>query len=275
MRLVLLDLDKTLIDERYRLTIDSARVVEVVTTCANAGISVGFCSDSPLLTLMQWAQQLHIGGPIVFEQGAGVYQSAAQTSTIVLPEATTWFSELRKRFVTKMMDRLPEWGVYVGDNTDFIRSGQRFPGACRFVALVSGIRQQSFGVHVRRVQGTDGELTIDTEALHMIRGEGEAIARQLSSKTLDIDENPEYGILIIHSMRTEKRNGVRFLIEHEHPELVAMIGDSPRDYMDDARIIQYAVGNARAEYKERCVYVADTTYTAGVLEILNRLLQEH
>lgn len=268
--LILLDLDKTLIDESYQPTIPDEMVRQAVNACLERDITIGLCSDSALNLLQYWEERFGMKGPIVFEKGAAVFYPTAGEKYVATPEATKWFPELRRRFAFKMVDRLPEWFTVVGDNTMFIQEQQRLPGGSRYAVLLSGVRQYSFGAHVRAVRD-DGTLLIDTGALPIIRDEVVDIATSLFGEELDIDANPEYGTLIIHAACTRKRNGVRAIIEQRHPSRILMVGDSLPDFLDLAEVDQYAVGNAKEEYKQRCKYVANATYTEGVIEILGRL----
>ncbi len=57
--LVLMDLDKTLIKEDY-LPDDLDRFLQVADRLQAAGITLGLHSDSPLKSLMQFAEMFHI-----------------------------------------------------------------------------------------------------------------------------------------------------------------------------------------------------------------------
>ena len=119
-------------------------------------------------------------------------------------------------------------------------------------------------------------VTTPLSYLHLdndtVRIEVEAIARSLTAEPLDVDENSEYGILIIHAARNVKANGVRALIERTGAARIAYIGDSWRDNIGDLRVIQCAVGNATEEYKRHCRFVATQSYTAGAVELLEAIL---
>lgn len=83
MRLVLLDLDNTLIDADYCLTVPENEFRTVIQELANKGVHVGLCSDSAVITLRQWADRLGLTRPIVAERGAVVWDSARQIENIL------------------------------------------------------------------------------------------------------------------------------------------------------------------------------------------------
>lgn len=271
-RIILCDLDKTLIDKSYHLTIPAEKVRSVARRCADAGIVIGLCSDSPLPLLEQWAEELGFTGPIVFEQGAGFCDAVGGSALSVLPNATDWFPRLRDEVVRLALTKVPRYGIYIGDNTTLVRNGVLLPGPCEYYLLVSGTRRYSFAAHVRRRDATSGLLVIDPVELRRMRLEIEAIARSITDEPLDVDENAEYGTLIIHAARTRKANGVRALLERMGATSLVFIGDSKPDFIGDPRVIQCAVGNAQEEYKQHCQFVAQGTYTAGVIELLEMIL---
>jgi len=268
--LVLVDLDKTLIDERYQLTIPVRKVRKAIQALERKGVLFGLCSDSPLPMLQVWQERIGAHGPIVSEQGALVFDPTDGTEFATLPEATGWFPALRERVVMDGIKRIHSWSTYLGDSTELIRQKVRIHGRHEVLLLVNSQRRHSFAAHLRRV-GKRGELSIDSEMLSTLRQEVEEQARTMTAEPLDIDENPEYGILILHAERNVKANGVRALIDQFRISQVTYIGDSWRDLIGDQQVNQTAVNNAMDAYKKHCSYVAQATYTEGVLEILERL----
>lgn len=269
--LVLADLDKTLIDERYHLTVPVRKVRKAIQSLERRGILFGLCSDSPLPMLQAWQERIGAHGPIVSEQGALVFDPTSRTGFATLPEATEWFPTLRDEVVRSRIQKLHSWSIYLGDSTELIRQKVRVPGRHEVLILVNSQRRHSFAAHLRRV-GKRGELSIDSEMLSALRQEVEELARTMTTEPLDVDENPEYGVLILHAERNVKANGVRALVEQLKLSRVTYIGDSWRDLIGDQRVNQTAVNNAMDTYKEHCSYIASASYTEGVLEILGRLL---
>lgn len=268
--LVLADLDKTLIDERYQLTVPVKKVREAVRSLEKEGVLFGFCSDAPLPMLKVWQERIGAHGPIVSEQGAFIFDPAHESGFATLPEATRWFPLLRAEVIKRSLQKLHSWSTYLGDSTELIRQEIRIPGRHEFLLLVNSQRHHSFAAHVRRVS-TRGILSIDGAILKEFREEVEVVARSMTTEPLDVDENPEYGVLILHAERNVKTNGVRALADRRGISRITYIGDSWRDVINDPRVNQTAVNNAADEYKKHCSFVAEASYTEGVLEILDRL----
>lgn len=269
-RCVLIDLDKTLIDSSYQLT--SSEIYGVVAECEQRGLLVGLCSDSALPTLRRWSDHLGMRGPIVFERGAGIYFPATGENITLHPEATGWFRSLRTIFVEKALEHLPDWAVFIGDNTEMKRAGIAFPGDYKIAILVSALRDHSFGAHIASHYGE--RLLTDAasrEVLRRIRLDVEVLAANLSVELLDVDENQEYGVLIVHASTNSKRNATRELLSRGLG-VVGLIGDSIYDYVNEDRVKQYAVANADQTYKAKCCYVATAPITEGVAEILQMII---
>lgn len=269
--LVLADLDKTLIDERYQLTVPVEKIRGAIRNLEEKGILFGLCSDSPLPTLRVWQERIGAHGPIVSEQGALVFDPVNGSEFATFPEATGWFTDLRGEVIKRSLLKIPVWSTYLGDSTELIRQRVCFPGRHEFLLLVNGQRLHSFAAHVRRV-GVHGTLSVDSGALKEFRQEVEAIASTMTTEPLDVDENSEYGVLILHVERNVKTNGVRALIRRHGISRITYVGDSWRDIINDPRVNQVAVNNAMDEYKKHCSYVASATYTEGVCDILERIV---
>ena len=103
MKLVLLDLDNTLVDADYRLTVPEKEFHAVVQELTRKDVRVGLCSDSAVITLRQWADRLKLTGPIVAERGAVLWNSSQQIENILDVPGTAWFRELRESFINAIM----------------------------------------------------------------------------------------------------------------------------------------------------------------------------
>lgn len=67
-KLVLIDLDKTLIDTNYQP--NDGRINSEIKRLQNGGWQLGLSSDTPLLTLQRWSDIFGMSGPIIAERGA-------------------------------------------------------------------------------------------------------------------------------------------------------------------------------------------------------------
>ncbi|RME58396.1 HAD family phosphatase [Candidatus Parcubacteria bacterium] len=258
MKLVLLDLDKTLIDESYNLT--DSHITTVVQQLERDGIQVGLCSDSPLATLQFWCKKIAATGPIVFERGAGIFHRGEKS----FPNRhnTLWFPELRANFVNCCLELLPEIGLFIGDAVQVVRNKTKLPHS-RSV-LINGLRECSFSFHVIADKKEQAN-----ELLKSLGDNAEKIAQSLWKGKLDVEINKEYLISIIHADDTRKKLAVQSLM-HRFGQ-VYFIGDSLNDYVDTPGVVQCAVANASANYKAKSALIASKEYTKGVIEILEKI----
>lgn len=274
-KVVLIDLDKTLIDTSYKLT---DNLSEVVKLCRSKGVHLGLCSDTPLKPLMRWAEKLGFDGPIIAELGALVYLPESKQTIITHPEKTGFFSKLRGDFIKRLGQPFHEISIFIGDNTEFISQEISFDFLDEMVVLVSGYRTQSLAFHVRRYDREKSTLVKDVNLLKKIT--------KIAEETLEagffsnmypfigdlwIDMNEKYGITIFHSRKSNKKEGVKLVMQRSGIKNVAMIGDSIYDFLDDKAIVQLAVGNANTDYKEKCAFASSYEYTAGVKDLLNKI----
>lgn len=272
MKLVLLDLDNTLIDAEYRLTVPEDEFRAVVQELADKDIRVGLCSDSAAITLCQWAERLGLTGPIIAERGAVVWDSSERSANIINVEQTAWLRELREAFVLKIMRDMPGATLMLGDATQFVKARPMNPAMTEQVFAINGFRVASFSFFACRPNNDRSALEPDPALLK----EASAIVEELlstfnkSKQDLFWDENPRYGILIVHAATTEKKHGISTLIEHLAPSEVVMVGDGMADFLDLTHVAQYAVGNADPLYKAKASFVAEHPLTEGVIECLRQ-----
>src|SRR5437588_3343222 len=68
-KIILLDLDGTLIDKEYRLTVSDEYIKATIKSIQDKNVLVGINSDTPLLPLRSWAHHLGMRGPLIAEKG--------------------------------------------------------------------------------------------------------------------------------------------------------------------------------------------------------------
>lgn len=273
MRLVLLDLDKTLLDVDYRLTTPEHQFREVVGELAGKGVMVGLCSDSSILSLRQWHDCLGLTGPLIGERGAVVWDSSFAHAEFVDVNETLWLQNLRGSFLAQATVRFPEVTLVVGDATKFIKHSAVFPSMTRNVLAVNSFRMASFSFFARQLSN-ESFLESDAFLLEEASNLTEELVASFGRRRSELfwDENPEYGILIVHNQSTEKHRGVTFLKNNTDYREVVMVGDSVADYLNLPDVMQFAVCNASKQYKEKCGYVSKDSFTAGVVDCLRQLL---
>jgi hydroxymethylpyrimidine pyrophosphatase-like HAD family hydrolase len=266
MRLVLLDLDGTVIDQNYNLTADVTSLTSVISHCKDSGWLVGLNSDTPLKPLQIWWRKLCLNGPIIAERGAILWLPDGRE--VLTSNTEDLFTSLREE-VIKLLLRIPGSLVIVGDATEFIRNVTHLTGCDSLVVAVNAYRRCSLSFFVRAVNDR-GELVKDpVMAKHVVEQISFLAHRYPVLSHGQLDER--YCIFIINAPDTDKTKGVRRLLQELPSEEVIMVGDSMSDFIDEPQVKHYAVGNASLEFKAKCERVANRAYTEGVLELLNQL----
>lgn len=255
--LVLIDLDKTLIDESYQLTDIGIR--SAIQAAQNKGHSIGLSSDSSFTTLGIWHERLGMNGPILAERGAA-YKIPRQEPTPTGSADEKVFRTLRDFFEDHLIklgyDVIlcdPSITVCENDPSDFTTKS----------ILVNAFRRWSF--HAVFL-GNDNALRTAREIFDEACDE-----YSWSPSDFDLDFNFEYCLLIIHDKLTNKTFGMKRLMEDVQVEKAVIIGDDLNDYTGLPSVSHWAVGNASDDYKIKCDRIAKATYTSGVIELINSL----
>lgn len=274
VNLALIDLDKTLIDANYRLTAPEEKFREIIRQLTDKKIIVGLCSDSAIMTLRQWAERFKITGPLIAERGAIVWNQETKSQELVDPSAVKWFLDFRSAFIDKILRRFPGITLVIGDVTEFIRNRTVFPAMSKRVLAVSGFRVASFSAYARRFSKNSMLVQNDSAFLKEISSLAEKLLSSFGKQKRNLfwDENPDYGILIIHVKTTIKSSGVKFAMQKLNFKKVVMIGDDIADYVNLPNVSQFAVDNASSEYKKKCNFISKKTFTKGVIESLEQIL---
>lgn len=277
--LVLLDVDETLLDVNYQLTVPLGHWREAVDRAQARGATVGLNSDTSFPHLQRWARQYGIHGPIIAERGALFAPTPVVAPTATVPVAAR-FPEFRTEFLLTLLAPrkvLDEYLVCFGDINALSKQLPRLtPDVCLAGAavFVNGLRQASFSLYVRR-RGPDGSWEKDEGALDAVLGQVTSVIARSSwlCGQEEIDRNPAYGICIVHHRDSQKRAALAPLLTEigEHDPLI-MVGNSCSDLLGSSQVLQCAVGNADPAYKAACAHVAERDRAAGVIELLEKLL---
>jgi hydroxymethylpyrimidine pyrophosphatase-like HAD family hydrolase len=280
-KLVLLDVDKTIIDEKYRLPVPRSQFVAAIARAQDAGIIVGLNSDSALPTVLSWAQEWGIKGPLLAEQSV-LHLQDEDGKTLPTQELCAIFRNVRDAFVRKLIGHDGPNGRFltvVGDVNSIIGHMPSYTvGAeeTQTLVAVNGLRQFSLSFFVRqRVNGRwsepDDEIT--RISLERVSGILCAVGERFNALWPSVSLVPDthYGICIAHHKDTHKRTPVIRLLNMRSYDHVYMVGDSDSDYLNSARVTQCAVGNASESYKRSCQMVATKAMAAGVMELLEKI----
>jgi hydroxymethylpyrimidine pyrophosphatase-like HAD family hydrolase len=268
--IVLLDLDGTLINKEYHLTIPEERVANAIRKIQANNTLVGLNSDTPLLPLRSWARCLGMNGPLVAEKGQ-VLAISPEDSPKVLGTMAEFFQDMKQQVAIRSYEEIPGAFIGIGDVTEFVRHKGKIYGEDQVAVLINGYRRCSFSAFALAVRSNN--LEIKPEVLDRFTDLVLSVVGINRRELEKEDKNPDYGILILHEKGASKTVAVERLIEQMGTDTkYVMIGDSNSDIITTCHPIRLcAVGNACPELKERSTMVAQADYTAGVVEILNKL----
>jgi hydroxymethylpyrimidine pyrophosphatase-like HAD family hydrolase len=264
-KVVLLDLDKTIIDVKQQL--NDERFIPTVRQAQSQGWILGLSSDTPLESLRTWSERFGLNGPTIAEKGAIV-----QTKNGIVyakPETVGVFSELFNLAVDKITSL--DMKVVHGTPVEIMFKNEVFGNPGDNVVFVNNLRRSSLGIFVLRVD----------EMCHLIPNKDET-ARVMSSvesilpnlPTIQKWSSNDRGLIVISDSEISKRNGSMLLMRHDGLRQVGMVGDSMIDYIGSDIAVHYAVGNAAPEFKSKSDYVSAHDLTSGVVDILGQLLRD-
>lgn len=277
--LVFLDVDKTLINEKYELTADPTEEIKL---CNELGILIGLCSDTPIEPLRRLASKIGINGPIVGEFGAIVFYPEENNIQFAHTNETILFPVIRNELISTLAGEFPDITLFVGDNTEFVRRNVFLESYEENIILVSGYRQCSLAFHCQTFNKEERRFVPNIPLLRNVTSIATAIAERISRHShFWIDKNEEYGITIIHSDKTSKKNGIALVLDKFGMQECIMVGDGKYDLIGDSRVRQFWVQNAfkkNEESVEKFIrkgdYVSPYFYTTGVKDILKKIAWE-
>ena len=263
-RLLLLDLDKTLIDAKYQLTDES--VLAEIDKIQDVGWQLGFSSDTPLEPLKVWSERFGLKGPIIAEKGSVLW--IPKIGEVVINETEEFFNIIKRSFIEKLINsKIP---FLHGDATQFVRNNPTISeNVDSRIVLINAYRKCSFSFFVRRLN-KEGSLEMDTELTKEVVDIVKGLWRNNELSLIE-DFNPEYGIYILAPKEVNKRVGTKKLMDILRLSQVGMIGDSKVDIVGKDIAIHYAVGNATNELREISDYISDKNYASGVKDILTQI----
>lgn len=264
-KVLFFDLDKTLIDESYQ--IQNPDVIKSMEELQRRGWILGLNSDTPISALKKWSELFGLEGPIIAEKGGIIMFDKHIYFDQQLQQE---FEKSRENIITAAKN-IPNIFVWEGDQVELLKQKEKLPQAALSTAiLISNLRLLGISFHIRKVDA-NGNLINDKEKFREITNILHSSYPNIEN--LEIDENPEYGIVILSSSRNSKREGVKKVMELASWINVGMVGDSITDYLGHDIATQYAVANSSDEYKQKSNFLATQPYTNGVKEICDLIIR--
>ena len=267
-KLVLLNLDATLIDRDYKFTSPLHQLRGVVESLENMDWKIGLSSDTPLRVLIDWENEIGLNGPVVAEKGQLLMVNG---KTIVKDKNIP--IEFGKMF-KKAQTLLDAEGIKVwsdGDPVARIRNGELIGERGETVVMLNPLRRYSLGLFVRTNDGTHFRFPDLGEYNRVLEVIKPVLEWQAISTHNDL--NAEDGVIIIAPEGRSKRDGTKLLMQELGLKQICMVGNSMSDYLGEDIALHYAVGNASNEFKDKAICVAENGTTGGVIEILTKFLR--
>lgn len=283
-KLILCDLDRTLIDDRYEFNLKEELIADIFKSTQRSGTLIGLSSDTPFVTLAKWAKRLLFHGPLVCERGAILALNCHQQECEleVSNPLVNIFPEIRLALVEKLLtlrQDAPKRLIVIGDVNDLAQ--ETWPIAANtsvasVVILINGLRRASLSFFVRTLTNSGWKpnpteyyqyVEICSELLRNRFFVGESFEQQLWH-----DKNEQLGLYIVHLQTSKKASSVPWLKLQFPDHAIHMIGDSMSDFLQNPDVTHWAVGNASAAYKAVCgTRVSTKSYTQGVVDILQQI----
>ncbi len=275
--LILCDIDETLIDTAYKLTISHETLRIVLQQALNAGFAVGLNSDTAMQALVIRANEFGINGPLIGERGALLTCSVADAPIFTKPTGQHLENTMREilvRFIGRLLARSDCSLVFdsVGNITPALEKNT--PTSRPIRVFINDERRCSVGFWIRDICIGKPKKNPDTSQKIVDEFMKAAQTVGVDIESLDVDNNPDYGICIVHHPDTQKSAAIQALLNSSPATTVYMIGNSMSDLLNHPSIVQCAVGNAKDAYKAQCSIVAQHTLSEGVVEIIQHIIRE-
>jgi len=201
-KLILIDLDKTLISSNYQIT--NNLIFSTIKRVISSGWQVGISSDTPLTSLLEWRKKFSMNGPLIAERGALVWiptDSGGKKINLV-PKSQDFFCFLRKKLIERLEEeRIP---FFVGDTVTVIKNNPKLKGTMdKKLILINAYRECSLGFWAKSVN--NGNLVIDNPLAKEIIAYLSVFFKEANFQ-ITTDFNEDFGICIISPKLATKRN---------------------------------------------------------------------
>lgn len=267
-KIVLFDVDKTLIDTEYSLNVPLEVWQNSIKEAQAKGWSLGLNSDSGLAALLQKTAAWGMKGPVISERGALIHHP----SGVITDTSGAGWLGLMPQIRDLFAERLRAMGYSVFPTIYDPAMAKEKPG--KQIVVVNTLRERSLGFFTRRLVLKEGVVK-DTHNLPII----EQILRKflvdhLGKEVMDElewDVNPDYAVGIVHHINTRKKRGVEKLMESLRLQKLFMVGDTLHDWIDLPGVVHCGVGNASPEFLRKCTIISPKPLTLGAIDILQQI----
>lgn len=268
--LIILDVDKTLIDTNYKST--SPTIYSTIEQMKEEGHVFLINSNRSVEDLKGISKQFGLEKHIIAENGCIIYnQITGEEKSLVDDEISVQLDQVRSVLPQLIRTNFPNATYRIGDTTDINKhlDLQEIPNEGTNVFILNEYRRCSISLHSKIVR--EGQLQKDVAAVEKLyKIVRDYVERQ--SLRLTVDYTESYSNLLVYPMDNDKGKAFNQLAE-EYPGFVkVVIGD---DYLDKPLMNEvdyfFVVNNATNVVKEIADYVSPESVTKGVEQILLNL----
>lgn len=274
-KIIMVDLNGTMVDKTYKITVPLKNLNYSINNAKNNGAIIGLSSDSPKETLLAITKDLDIKGPIVAEGGAVL---SLDNKDILLNSkggALKLCSDAMVEYLVnnQKTSRLVSFGDVNRLSRLLVEHGDIIGAKASEAIFVNKMRLASMSFFCFQRNGT--KWVPDPEQLEYFTNwslQYLSNNQLIATEDVIVDQNIDYGISVLHHNDTKKSLAVPPLQKLYPGAKIFIIGDSMFDWHgENTEVIHCAVANASPEYKNHCSYVANKSYTEGVIEIIDTL----
>lgn len=264
--LIILDVDKTLLDVNYRST--SPTINSVIEQMKAEGNIFLLNSNRSLDDLLPVANQFGINGLIIGENGCFIYdQKTKESRILVRDEDIIQIAQVRRILPEIISENFPKSYYIVGDTTDFNKRAAKedLPRDYEYFFILNQYRKYSLSLHVRKIaKEIEKDLDATKKLFDLIKN---YVERQ--QMELGVDYTESYCNILVYPKNNNKGKAFNEVARAYSDFIKVIIGD---DYLDKPLMEEvdyfFAVNNATDDVKRVADYVSSETITKGVEEIL-------
>lgn len=274
-----LDIDNTLLDLKYRL--NSPNFAIKIKKYKQNGWYFHLNSNRSIEDMVPLYKKLSLNGWLVCENGSFGYQPREEKTTnianlellnLIKVEKDKLATRIEKIFIRLKIGKI-KW--ITADTVEIFSSEKKInliqATDCSYILFNNCYRKYSASIHVREGLNIKKPISVDL---------GDKVAEQLrmvyrkEKLPFTVVFSHSHGNILINLESVNKRSGVEWIKENFLGSLCA-IGDEFADYkMIEGLGDFYTVSNAPETTKNVAILVSKKKYSAGVLDLINKINYE-